>query len=103
MSEKLTWEQVVELEPRLQVLFDEATAAGSRKESFCAFDAWYGRNGEGLGLKQRVSQLVGWGRRCVPLDAREMTLQSHTAYDVAYQTIYHQLSDCRNAGCDCMG
>lgn len=103
MSEALTWQKLVELEPRLQALLDEARSAADGKESFCAFDKWYGSDGPRSGLKQKVMQLVGWERKPPSTLPTELLLQSHTAYDVAYQTIYGALSDCRNADCDCMG
>lgn len=105
MSEKMTWEQVVALEPRLQVLFDKAASAATGKESFCASDEWYGPPGGGVGggLKQRMIALVGGLRRPTLNPNRESLLQSHHAYDAAYQAIYGQLPDCFNADCGCMG
>lgn len=103
MSEVLTWQKLVELEPRLQALLNEARSAADGKYCFCASDKWYGTDGPRSGLKHRVMQLVGFERKPPSTLMPEVLLQSHTAYDVAYQTIYGALPDCRNAGCDCMG
>lgn len=103
MTEKVTWEQVVALEPQLQVLFDEAGAAAAGKESFCGDETWYGPPGSNGGLKQRMCEMVGWSRKPSLNQQQEVLLQSHSAYDAAYQAIYRQIPDCFNAGCDCMG
>lgn len=103
MSEKMTWDQVVALEPRLQILFDQAASAGFGREAFCASEAWFGVPGVSNGLKQRVMGLVGWQRKPMPGQVNETLLQSHMAYDAAYQSIYEQLPDCRNSDCGCMG
>ena len=103
MTGKMTWRQVVWLEPRLQALFDEAKAMGAVGESFCANSAWYGYDAPCNGIKHRMSKLVGYGRPAGSVREVDKLLQSHEAYDIAYETIYEQLPDCRNCTCISIG
>lgn len=91
-----TWAQLVELEPQLQALLDEATTTDGSGEHFCANRVWYGSARNRNGLKERLCRLVGWDirRRGGPV-----LLSSEAAYDVAYETIYDALPDCRECGC----
>jgi hypothetical protein len=93
---KLTFNDLVALEPRLAHLLTEARShKPSRK--FCANEAWYGYFGFS-GLKGKLLRLVGWGRETPPDGAtdaaKEETLKSSQAYDVAYETVYRALPDC---------
>lgn len=90
MSEKITWEVLVELEPRLQQVFDECAAVKDDQLApwFCANRIWYNR------FKPRIVQLVGFERADHPI------LGTPTAYNIAYNTCYHQLPYCRD--CDCL-
>src|SRR5262245_39407179 len=93
---KLTFNDLVALEPRLAHLLTEARShKPSRK--FCANEAWYGYFGFS-GLKDKLLRLVGWGRETAPDGvteaAEEQTLKSSQAYDVAYHTVCQALPDC---------
>ncbi len=90
----LTWQDLVEREPRLadlRIVAERVRDAGDG--SFCANASWYGYGGQ-LGLKPRLLRLVGWGAQ-----SRDPVLRSCDAYDVAYQTLYDLLPDCRGCGC----
>jgi hypothetical protein len=89
-----TFPQLVSLEPRLAGLLEEAKAYRQKVgRNFCANAVWYGYRGHKPGLRQRLTQLVGWNSH------RKDLLGSSAAYDVAYQTIYRALPDC---GADCV-
>lgn len=92
----MDWTEIAKAEPRLLDLYKEAAAIrdDKRKPSFCANAVWYGYGGH-RGLKPRLIYLVGWARR----PDESGSLGSADAYDVAYQTIYDQLPDCRNCSC----
>jgi hypothetical protein len=82
-------------EPRLRGLLAEARAHHSNRAAvFCANAVWYGYPGFRPGLKARLSRLVGW------MAQPEGDLRTCEAYDVAYQTIYRTLPDCRGR-CQC--
>jgi hypothetical protein len=89
-----TFADLVAVEPALGQLL--ATAKAYRKNvppKFCANAAWYGYgNFWGRGLKARLSRLVGW-------DAAREELRTEEAYDLAYDTIYRALPNCRKCGC----
>ena len=79
------------LEPQLLDLAQEAANVSSRgKPQFCANAVWYAG-----GLKERLCKLVGWDRKPHPV------LGTEEAYDVAYDTCYNALPDCRD--CLCFG
>lgn len=89
------------LDPRINELLKEAqdqcdTGAG---DYYCANAIWFGyEQYEGLGLKERLCDLVGWER----VSKQYMgVLGGHEAYDIAYAKIYDALPDCRG-GCGCM-
>ena len=92
----ITWDELTALEPRLLALLQEAEAIkdDKRKPSFCANAHWYGYGGH-PGIKPRLLELVGWAR---PYGSAE--LRGTRAYDVAYETIYDALPDCRG-DCSC--
>ena len=57
---KLTWADLVALEPRLADLLQEARSCRRRK-GWCANAKWYGYGKHfGAGLKGRLIHLVGW-------------------------------------------
>ena len=91
---RVTWGAVVALEPRLGALLREIRAVRRVGERFCANARWYGYGGIEHGFKDRMSRLVGWERRCGP-----PLLTTQRAYDVAYDTLYRALPDCRRCGC----
>ncbi len=90
----LTWDDLAAREPRLAALRQavERESAHGRLH-YCANAAWYGYGGH-LGLKPRLLRLVGWGAQ-----SHDPVLRSSDAYDVAYQTLYDLLPDCRGCGC----
>lgn len=93
----LTWDSLVAMEPRLQTLLDEAKSVRPDGATFCANAIWYGYGGH-QGFKPRLSKLVGW-ERCPPCSTTVAPLASEKAYDIAYETIYEALPDCRDCGC----
>jgi hypothetical protein len=95
MNETMTWEQLAAISPGLRGLFNEAKSLRSvaaRNPRFCANEIWFGKHQRGHGMKGRLCMLVGFES----LDPR---LKSPEAYDIAYQTIYRALPDCRACGC----
>jgi hypothetical protein len=90
-----TFVQLAALEPRLNDLLAEARAYHADTDpDFCANAVWYGYPGFGTGIKPRLCKLVGWGSgQCGYLRTKE-------AYDLAYETIYQALPDCRGR-CAC--
>jgi hypothetical protein len=83
------------LEPGLDRLLAEARSHNeNRSPIFCANAVFYGYPGHRPGIKQRLSALVGWGRKGDPV------LGTCEAYDVAYETIYEALPNCRGR-CRC--
>lgn len=92
----MTFDRLCELEPKLKSLADEASATrdDGTKEAFCANAIWYGYFGH-PGIKPRLLLLVGWERPDGPDE-----LLTTEAYDVAYDTIYNMLPDCRGE-CGC--
>jgi hypothetical protein len=92
----LDWQEMVRLEPALGDLLAEVKAIkddGSRP-SFCR-DALYlpAHPGE-VGLKCRITELVGWSSR-----NRGSLLGTSEAYDIALRVIIGALPPCRNCGC----
>ena len=83
----MTWEKMVEIEPRLLDLYTEAKSK-RRVKGFCANRAWY------LGIKGRLCQLVG-------ITARNPRLAGCESYDLAYRKIYDALPNCRHRGGVC--
>ncbi|MDP9472214.1 MAG: hypothetical protein M3Q71_16370 [Chloroflexota bacterium] len=88
-----TWDDLAAREPRLADLRIAAERIRDVDARFCANAAWYGYAGQ-LGLKPRLLRLVGWGAQ-----NQDPVLRSSDAYDVAYQTLYALLPDCRGCGC----
>lgn len=79
----LNWENLADLEPRLNgLLVDAVTSRPRRKRGFNYELAW-------ARFKQPIANLVGFHRRdeCDPL------LKTVAAYDVVYWKIYHALHD----------
>jgi len=93
---KITWNELVEFEPRLLDLAKEALAykkASRGKKYVCANDRWYGYGKwRDRGIKMDLIYLVGWY-------AQKPELKTMRAYDTAYQHIYHLLPDCLNCAC----
>jgi hypothetical protein len=92
LTRYLTWELMVEIEPRLNALWLEACTVSSKyKKHFCANSFWYGYGSPEQGFKGRVSKLAGF-------DAANPKLRGMDAYSIAYEKIYKALPDCRNCG-----
>lgn len=90
-----TWDVLTEMEPRLLDLIEEAKAVDGSGVEFCAMSVWASR----CGLKSRMMKLVGFERPRTDTPERERLLQSHQAYEVAYDEIVNSLPPCRQCGC----
>jgi hypothetical protein len=92
----LTWAELVRLEPGLGPLLEEARAHhADRSAVFCANAVFYGSADSTRGLKRRLLRLVGRD------SGRAGVLGTSVAYDVAYDTIFAALPDCRGE-CACL-
>jgi len=84
------WEQLIKAEPRLLKLYNKVKKDSEKyakiTDSFCANDVWYEK------YKPRLCLLVGW-------EAQNKSISDETSYDVAYNTIYELLPNCKNCGC----
>ena len=83
LKEAVTWEELVELEPRLEGLRLDAQA--SRPENKRGFNyelAW-------ARFKNPIANLVGWHRR----DDCNPSLKTTDAYDVVYSKLFNTLHD----------
>jgi hypothetical protein len=93
----LSWERIVEIEPRLRTAELEVLAIAHgerfpRGETFCANAIWYGYLDPSFSFKKRVHRYTGWY-------AEKPELRSPAAYHLAYEHLYNLLPDCR--GCMC--
>ncbi len=95
LEKDLTWEKLVEIEPRLGQLLAEVRKVKDDKQmaGFCANNVWFGNNRH-HGFKPRMYVLVG--RASV-----HPQLRSSTAYSMAYAKLYDALPSCRNCNCSC--
>lgn len=75
--------QLIELYMKMASFMDERN-----ETKCCANELWYFYG------KPRLLPLVGWESR-----GQHPTLRTMEAYDIAYQTCYDALPDCRNCGC----
>lgn len=95
---KSDWQRLASLEPRLGTLLGESRSIERPSEGyFCANDIWYGHNGW-QGFAPRVLHLVGWLRSRDDKDEHP-ELHSSEAYELAIDTIYDALPDCREYSC----
>ena len=81
--EQLTWEALVELEPRLEGLLGRVLAARPIRRRGANYEGIWGR------FKDPLSDLVGY---FLP-SSRDPRLRSTEAYDVAYKKLYDALHD----------
>jgi hypothetical protein len=83
------------LEPRLLDLYGEAAAVKDDQPGqwFCANEVFYGYHGL-RGFKHRICGLVGWDA-----ESNHPGIVCSDAYDIAYETIYEALPDCRDCIC----
>jgi hypothetical protein len=90
----LDWEDLVDLEPRLEQLERDIKyhAGQHRAGRYCANRHWFGYTG--VGFKDRLLDLVGW-------EAKGSALRSSEAYDVAYHHLYAILPPCRHESVFC--
>lgn len=77
----MTWEDLIELEPKLLTLYNRALEIRKRRPGVGALDLWIGPRS---GMKDEMTALVGWGRRDNP------RLATSEAYDLAYDKIYYE-------------
>lgn len=87
---KITWEYIVQLEPKLLELEKQIKAVKDdrTKPSFCANNVWYRQ------FKPKMVVLVGWSSK-----SKLPELMTDDAYDVAYDHLYALLPNCRNCMC----
>lgn len=79
-TEPLTWEHIAELEPRVLQLLDQIKTERPHDGNYLWI--WYR-------YKDRLSELVGWGRETTS----HPELQSSAAYDIVYDMLLHTLRD----------
>lgn len=87
---------LAELEPGLLAVAAEIGEVGGGAVTdlaFCANSRWYGYDGPGF--KDRVVELVGWGRK----GPKGIILGTCEAYDVATDVLYRLLPDCGRCTC----
>lgn len=93
----ITWEQLVEVEPRLAELLEEIKKVKDNPEepSFCANYEWYVRErADGRSFKRKMISLVG-----SEAETSNRLLSTSEAYDLAYGVLYDTLPGCRNCTC----
>ncbi len=92
-TEQGQFEKLCGMEPRLQALYKKAKGMRDdpSRPSFCANAVWFGALGE-EGLRGEMARLVGWF-------AENPELRTTEAYDIAYETLYQALPNCRACGC----
>lgn len=90
----MTWDKLIELEPRLKALLEKAQGyhkATANDKYFCANHVWYRK------LKPELVELVGNYRE----KEGDPFLYTSEAYDLAYQTVYDALPNCRHESAFC--
>lgn len=94
-EEKITWELLCELEPRLLDLLDEVQSIkdDKTKPSFCANAIWYGYHGHSS-IRNRMHMLVG-----SKASGGDPRLHDFRAEQVALHKLYDELPPCRNCFC----
>jgi len=80
VTEPLTWERVAELEPKVLRLLEEIKAERPHEGNYLWIWGKY---------KQRLSELVGWGREATTHPA----LRSSAAYNIVYHKLLNSLRD----------
>jgi len=88
MKREQRFDALCEREPRLRALYEKARAIrdDGTAPAFCTNNLWVNE------LKPILLGLVGW-------EVRDPELATSEAYDLAYETIYDALPDCRNCSC----
>lgn len=82
-SEPLAWEQLVDLEPRLDRLMASVLAARPIRKRGFNFEGTWGR------FKDPISDLVGYFRQ----DNCDPRLKTTQAYDIVYRKLWAVLHD----------
>jgi hypothetical protein len=79
----LTWERLVELEPRLEALLMDVQATRPHRKRGFNYEVAWGQ------FKQPIATLVGWHRwdNCDPI------IKTQKAYDVAYWKLWYALHE----------
>ena len=93
----MTWDEMKKADERLSLLEKDICCVKDDGESpwFCANRIWFEY------FKPKLLNIVGFDRvRESREDFDDDWFYSPAAYDVAYQSLYNNLPDCRN--CDCM-
>ena len=88
IAPKLTWEKLMQLEPRLRDLWQEAQHADFCGGRFCSQDAW-------RAIKLRLVEIVGHCRS----DFHPI-LGTSAAYELAYDRLLEAVPSCRGCACD---
>jgi hypothetical protein len=89
--EKLTLDEIMEIEPALRELETGLKKISSKGDpKFCANDLWYGCRGN-MSYRALLNKFVGW-------EAHEPALRTMYAHDLMYQYLYGLLPDCRHRG-----
>jgi len=76
----MTWEKLIEIEPRLKDLYNKARAIRRKYKKLDVFRVWCGRNG----LKSEMCRLVGW-------EAKKPEICNCECYDLAYKKVLSAL------------
>ena len=84
MTKQVRWLTLAAASPGLRELYRDIKAVKDDGPSFCANQVWY------LRFKPRLIELVGYWANGPDI------LRTDEAYDVAYQTLYELLPDCRD-------
>lgn len=87
MYGKVTWELLVQTDPRLQFLYNRIIQAAPKSE-WVADELWYGHN-EKFGFKQSMQKIIGWYRNIDDADKCPF-MTDISAYDVAYRKLYDE-------------
>ena len=97
----MTFQDLVDLEPKLQILWTDFRSADVNRrwrKDFCANELYYE-------YKPSMVALIGWNRgkakgfyQPTPSDD-EATLKSREAYDVVVSHLWDTLSPCRECNC----
>lgn len=85
----ITWERIIQIQPRLEKMYERAKKVDGSDEHFCANHVWYGE------YKQEICDLVGWQAK-----SNNPIIKTSKAYDIAYDKIYAVLPPCKD--CNCM-
>jgi hypothetical protein len=94
-GQRLSWETLVQLEPRLAPLPEEAKADhAAAGPDFCAADTFAGFGNPRHGIKARLRRLVAWDF------AKGGILGTSGAFEVCHDALFRALPPCRG-GCGC--